>query len=221
MSLLTANKTPVVSAYISIPRIGRGIGDLIVDREFGLEAGDKITLAWEDGTQYECTVAVGHSDRGRWRMRVEMGAGRMARNLPSRYYEGIPAATVARDIIVEAGETPGDIDLPGTLLRYVRRAAPAYEQLAALLADTGRYWRIEPDGKVKIGIDSYPNTAPIPIINAYPPARRYQLPLTPSLQTGVSLVGLVDDDIMPLGKVERVAHQVSARWIATEVWCGN
>lgn len=220
MSLLTANSIPVASAYISIPRVGRAVGDFILAGETGPGVGDKLTLTWEEGIKYVFTVSAGHQNRGFWRIRAEMGAGKMARNLPSRYYEGIPAATVARDIIVEAGETPGDIDLPGTLLRYVRRAAPAYEQLAALLAETGRYWRIEPDGTVKIGVDTYPKTKPLQIVNAHPAAQRYQLALTPELWPGFFLIGIVDGDEMPLGKIERVTHQITNE-LRTEVWCAS
>jgi hypothetical protein len=166
------------------------------------------------------TCVFGQRARGWWRMRCEMGAGRMAKNLPSRYYEGIPAATVARDLLTEAGEAIESIDLPGTLPRYVRRAAPAHEQLAALLAGTGRIWRVMPNGKIWIGVDSFPSKGPLEVVRAYPEAQRYTLNLTPELLPGVRLTGYIDGVEQPLGRVERVVHRVGER-LHTEVWCAN
>jgi len=220
MSLLTANSIPVADAYISIPRVGRGVADLLLGRDTGPSAGESVTLEWQDGERLTMTCVFGQRARGWWRMRCEMGAGRMAKNLPSRYYEGIPAATVARDLLTEAGEAIESIDLPGILTRYVRRAAPAYEQLAALLADTGRIWRIMPNGKIWIGVDSFPSKGPLEVVRAYPEAQRYTLNLTPELLPGVKLTGYIDGEEQPLGRVERVAHRVGEQ-LHTEVWCAH
>jgi len=220
MSLLTANSIPVADAYISIPRVGRGVADLLLERDTGPSAGESVTLEWQDGEQLTMTCVFGQRARGWWRIRCVMGAGRMAKNLPGRYYEDIPTATVARDLLTEAGEAIESVDLPGILTRYVRRAAPAHEQLVALLADTGRIWRVMPNGKVWIGVDEFPSQGPLEVVRAYPEAQRYTLNLTPKLLPGVSLTGYIDGEERDLGRVERVVHRVEQH-LHTEVWCAN
>ncbi|MDW8269354.1 MAG: hypothetical protein RMN24_09325 [Anaerolineae bacterium] len=220
MSLLTANGIPVAEAYLSLPRVGRGVASVILGRDTGPSGGESVTLEWQDGTTLACTCVVGQKAQGWWQMGLVLGAGKLSRGLPSRYYEGIPAATVAKDIVSEAGEKAGQIDLPGTLTRYVRREGPAYQQLSALLAGTDRAWRIQPDGKVWIGLDGYPQEGPVDVVKAHPQTRRYTLGLSPDLQPGVSLLGRLDGEERPLGKVDRVAHRVGKE-LRTEVWCAD
>lgn len=220
MSLLTANGIPVAEAYLSLPRVGRGVASVILGRGTGPSGGESVTLEWQDGTTLACTCVVGQKAQGWWQMGLVLGAGKLSRGLPSRYYEGIPAATVAKDIVSEAGEKAGQIDLPGTLTRYVRRAAPAYEQLSALLAGSGRAWRVGMDGRVWIGVDDYPQEGPVEVVRAYPEVQRYTLGLSPSLLPGVTLSGHVDGEERALGRVERVAHRVGKQ-LRTEVWCAN
>ena len=220
MSLLTANGIPVAEAYLSLPRVGRGVGSLVLGDSEGPAPGAAVTLKWESGETLACTCVVAQKVRGWWSLSIVLGAGRLSRVLPSRYYEGIPAATVARDILSEAGEAIGEIDLPGILTRYVRREGAAYQQLSALLAGTDRTWRIRPNGKVWIGLDSYPQEGPVEVVRAHSEAQRYTLGLSPSLLPGVTLSGHVDGEERPLGRVERVAHRVGKQ-LRTEVWCAN
>lgn len=220
MSLLNANGVPVSQAYISLPRVGRGVADLVLVSDSGPRTGDAVELVWQTGEKFRMACVFAERSRGWWRMRCEMGAGGLGRVLPSRYYEGIPAATVARDILTEAGEKPGDIDLPGVLPRYVRRAAPAYQQLAALLEGTGRIWRVTPEGEVWIGVDTFPPTQPYEVLQARREMRAYVLGLAPELLPGLALRGYVDrqDEPEALGRVDRVVHRVG-RELRTEVWC--
>lgn len=220
MSLLAANGIPVAEAYLSLPRVGRGVASVILGRDTGPSGGESVTLEWQDGTTLACTCVIGQKAQGWWQMGLVLGAGKLSRELLSRYYEGIPAATVAKDIVSEAGENAGQIDLPGTLTRYVRRAAPAYEQLSALLAGSGRAWRVGMDGRVWIGVDNYPREGPVEVVRAHPEAQRYTLGLSPSLLPGVTLSGRVDGVERVLGRVERVAHRVGKE-LRTEVWCAN
>jgi len=220
MSLLNANGIPVAEAYLSLPRVGRGVGSLVLGDSEGPAPGEAVTLKWESGETLACTCVVAQKVRGWWSLSIALGAGKLSRVLPSRYYEGIPAATVAKDLLGEAGEAIGEIDLPGTLTRYVRREGPAYQQLSALLAGTDRAWRIQPDGKVWIGLDGYPQEGPVDVVKAHPQTRRYTLGLSPDLQPGVSLLGRLDGEERPLGKVDRVAHRVGKE-LRTEVWCAD
>lgn len=225
MSLLTANGIPVSQAYISLPRVGRGVADLVLvpGDKTPPRVGGSVTLTWQEGRLHTLVMTCVSAERSRgwWRMRCEMGAGGLGRTLPSRYYEGIPAATVARDILTEAKEKPGGIDLPGVLPRYVRREAPAYQQLAALLVGTGRVWRITPKGEVWIGVDTFPPTQPYEVLQARREIRVYLLGLVPELLPGLTLQGYVgQDEPEELGRVERVVHRVG-RELRTEVWCGD
>lgn len=223
MSLLTANGLPVSQAYISLPRVGRGVADLVLvpGDKTPPRAGALVTLTWQEGQPHTfvMTCVSAERSRGWWRMRCEMGAGGLGRILPSRYYEGIPAATVVRDILTEAKEKPGDIDLSGILPRYVRREGPAYQQLAALLAGTDRIWRVTPGGEVWVGVDTFPPTRPYEVLQARREVRAYVLGLTTELLPGVTLWGYVDkqDEPEELGRVERVVHRVG-RELRTEVW---
>jgi len=220
MSLLTANDIPVARAEIAIPRVGRGAASVILASERGPASGEAVTLLSQDGQTMRYTCVTGQRASGWWHMGLVAGAGKLNKSLPNRYYEGIPAATVARDILNEAGETPGPIDLPGTLTRYVRRAAPAYQQLAALLAGYDRAWRILPDGSIWIGQDSGATAGPVSVSEAYPSDRRYVLGLDLTLTPGVVVRGILDGQEATLGRVERIRHCVGPR-LRTEVYCAN
>lgn len=218
MSLLTANDIPVIDAHISLSRVGRGAASLALASSAGPAPGESVILQFGSGQQMRCTCVMGQRVMGRWHAAAVFGSGKLHNINSSRYYEGIPAATVARDILNECGETPGQIDLPGTLTRYVRQSAPAYQQLAALLDGTNRYWRVQDDGSVWIGVDAYPNVGPVNVLDANPAASRYLLRLNLEVRPGTALIGVLDGLEWPLGNVERVAHWIG-RTLRTEVWC--
>ncbi|MCX7802282.1 MAG: hypothetical protein N2313_04590 [Meiothermus ruber] len=220
MSLLEANGIPVIEASLSLPRVGRGVGFLSLAAPQGPRSGEPVRLRWQDGTEWFCTALRSGLERGSWRLEAVCGAGGLGRVLSRRYYQGIPAATVAKDILTEAGEEPGEIDLPGTFTHYVRPIGTAWELLMALLAGTNRTWRVDLDGRVWIGVDSYPPQGPVPVVRARPEARHYTLPLSPELQPGTTLRGVVGGVEQNLGKIERVTHWVG-RELRTEVWCAD
>ena len=217
MSLLSANDIPVARAEISIPRVGRGVADMVLASGSGPSPGEPVVLRWQDGYEMRYTCLAAQRWRGWWHMRLVAGTGRLNKLLPNRYYEGIAAETVARDILNEAGERLGKIDLPGVLTRYVRRAGPAYQQLAALLSGYPRMWRVLPDGGVWIGEDAGGSSEPVAITEVSPAERKYTIELSPGLLPGVVLRGIVDGVTIDLGTVERVRHIVGPQ-LRTEVW---
>lgn len=217
MSLLRANDTPVAEARLSLPRSGRGVGWALLASREGPGEGEPVTLAFQDGTEFAGTVTGAGLERGWWRVSLVLGANGLDKTLPSRYYQGIPASTVAKDILRECGEKAGPIDLPGTLDRYVRIRAPAYVQLGNLLDTFDRTWRIRPDGTVWIGVDDYAKAPPVTVVQARPEDGYYQVELTPGFEPGRTLV---DREGKPLGKIERVVH-VIGKSLYTEVYCAT
>lgn len=225
MPVLNANSHPVSSGRISFPRSGRAVATLLL----AVPAEDKpvlrfdpVTLLFEDGTTLETTCLDGGSNGAWWDVRLVGGAGKLDKVVPKRFYQGIPASTVAGDILRDCGEAAGTVDLPGTLNYWARLEQPAWQALGHLLKGFQGYaWRVGLDGRVNIGAEKWPEYSGIPdVLEADPAARRYVLGLAPDLAPGVSLKGILAGQQAALGNVERVLHRMEDK-LRTEVWTGG
>ena len=92
------------------------------------------------------------------------GAGGLTKQLQPKMYDyQLPARMVAEDIVNEAGERLSPLSAPAllqTLASWVRQAGDGGEQLSALCDALGCIWRVELDGSIFIGTDSYPEVSP-------------------------------------------------------------
>ena len=103
MAFVTANKLPVLSAVIALPRRGVWVADLVVDSADALEgavtieiAGGKITLRG--------TAARTGTHRETAHLRVVGGAGGLGKEVPPHFYRQAPARLLLDDVLKVAGE---------------------------------------------------------------------------------------------------------------------
>lgn len=221
MSFLFANDIPVSSGIITIPRIGRPLAELRLGEE-ALEIGEAVTLRFEDGTTYRTTVRRGGPSAGITEVFLVGGYDGLSKILPPKDYEGVPAALVVRDLLTEAGEQPGELDLPTVFVRWARRGGTAAEALKAVMARLpDRVWRVLPDGTTWAGAEAWPQGPEGAVVaDAAPQRGWFSLLPMPALRPGVVLRGLWDGQVRELGRVERVIHQIGAK-LRTAVYVGG
>lgn len=213
MAYLTANGFAASEGVLTIPRLGRAVGEFLLSvpaSDSPIAKGAAVALKFQDGTTYQMAAERVGAERGLVRVLLVGGAGGLSKVLKPKFYEDAPATTVAKDVFTEAGEEPGDLDLPGSLKAWVRREGSAYQALRALLLEyPKRAWRIQPDGKAWIGVETWPVGPEVRIIEARPARGSILLEASPSLMPAL--------DVPAVGKVGRVVHQVGAQ-IQTEVY---
>lgn len=213
MAYMEANGLAVVVGTLTIPRLGRAVAELRLSAaadKAPIKAGDKVQLTFEDGTTYQMSAERAGADRGLWRVRLVGGAGGLSKVVKPKYYQGIPAATALKDLLTEAGEEAGAVDLPGSLNYWTRRQGPAGEAIRALfLKFPTRAWRIEKDGKLWAGVEAWPAGPEVSVIAHDAIAGSYMLRSEPTLTPGV--------ECEAIGKVGRVLHRIGEK-VRTEAW---
>lgn len=222
MSYLTANNIPVSSGMITIPRIGRPLAELRLGEVASLAPGEAVILRFEDGTTYRTTVRRSGPSAGATEVFLVGGYDGLSKNLPAKDYQGVPASLVVRDLLVEAGEQPGELDLPTVFVRWIRRSGPASEALKAVMERLpDRAWRLLPDGTTWAGPDAWPQGPEGAVVAEAAPQRGWfsLLPMPP-LQPGVVLKGLWEGQVREIGRVERVIHSIGAM-LRTVIYTGG
>lgn len=224
MSLLRANDIGVTSGHISMPLSGVWVADLVIDQPdgSGFDAGTAVTIAAEDGFELHGTVQPDRSGSflDSVHVRVVGGAAGMGKTLTARGYvqPGAFVRDVLNGIAGDAGETLStDIDagLLGTNITawstFQQTAAQGLNQLLAFIAPTAS-WRFLADGKLWVGVDSFPSASDsFDIIGQTPSDGTFDLAVTsPSIMPGVTLDGV--------GKVNRVEHFIDDGALRSHVW---
>lgn len=214
MAYLELNGVSVAEGYLEVPAEGRWHAEVRMVADPG--RGEAL-LRFEDGTAYRGVIRTVTPDKGLWRVAVVGGRGGLSRSLPPRYYQGIPLATVLRDLLNEAGEQ-AEVKAPEIMLRWVRPATTAQQALRQALAGfPGLSWWVRPDGVVEVGPvqeRNYPE--PLIALEALP-GQGWRLMATPDLQPRMRMMGIINGILTPMGRSERVAQRVGLR-LSTEVW---
>lgn len=223
MSFLRLDNFPVSAATVTLPLSGRLVADLSLGTSGGppVQPGDRVTLAFQTGVEYACAVERAAPRGGFSQVRVVGGTGGLSRSIPARYYEGIQAEQVVRDLLTECGETVGDINLPGTLTRWVRPEGLAHESLTALLLRyPGFTWRAGAGGRVSVGPETWPERREaLPVTEIHPAAGVFTVPVAPDLAPGM-LVAFQRGGEIIRKRVTRVEHRVGTT-LQTLVFTGD
>ncbi|ADH63801.1 hypothetical protein Mesil_1926 [Allomeiothermus silvanus DSM 9946] len=221
MSFATVDELPISSGTLTVPRIGRPIAELQLAANRLLLAGESVQMRFADGTTYRMVVRRSGVRGGLVEALLVGGADRLNAWLPSRDYQGVPAALVVQDLLREAGEAAGLLELPTVFTRWVRRAGPAHEALLHVMARLpDRAWRIRADGRVWAGLEAWPAGPEGVVVEAAPARGWYDLLPLPSLEPGVLLTAQLNGEQRLLGRVERVVHQIGPR-LRTAVYTGG
>lgn len=124
----------------------------------------QVVIDWQ-GTELRGYVLRSGFEDGLVNAVILGGAGGLTKQLQPKMYDyQLPARMVAEDIVNEAGERLSPLSAPSlvstTLSSWVRRSGDAGEQLSALADAMGCIWRVELDGSIFIGTDSYQPVSP-------------------------------------------------------------
>jgi hypothetical protein len=216
MAFCKLNDFAVIAGAITLPLVGRPTAEMRIDAPAGEGApvaGDAVTVKFEDGTTYKMAVARAGDDNGLTRVLLVGGAGGLGKPIKPRFYGPIPTNVVMGDIITDAGETAGQLDLPGKLPMWTRTEGPAVTAIQALFLQLdGRSWRILADGTVWAGVEAWPAGPPVQVLEQRSAAGAYVLEAVPSLVPGVTLA--------ELGQVVRVVHTIGPQ-LRAEAWIGD
>lgn len=166
MPYLTLDNQPVSQGSVSLPLTGRAVADLRLASTSPPPArGARVALTFAGGLTYQCTVERAAPEGGFHAVRLVGGSGGLSTDVAERFYAGVPKAQILTDLLTECGEMAGEIDLPGRVPFWVRPAGPAHEAIRSLLALTPEHtWRLQPDGRVWVGVDTWPDAeAPLDV----------------------------------------------------------
>lgn len=148
----------IVDARVVMPRIGVWHADLTVDAAEAVTGKQAISIA--DSVRLSGTVIRSGVIGGRVSLRMVGGAAGMGTLLRPKFYRGVTARIVLADIAREAGEALSAGIASGLLSRmlpkWVRMAGSASEALLVLATTLGVGWRIESDGALWLGNETWP-----------------------------------------------------------------
>lgn len=154
MAYLKANDSPIQSGTLALPFMGRGTADVrlaVNVKAAPISALQAVTLSFQDGTRYAMTCLRAGEDKGAWRVLLVQGKGKLSTLLPAKFYQAIPKRNVVSELLSEAGETLGTLDIPGSFSFWTRRKASAYEALEAVLLDEPLpTWYLDMSGAVHV-----------------------------------------------------------------------
>lgn len=219
MALLSIKSSKISDGQISLPRTGRWVAALRATEPVPLN--EPLEMEFESGERLIATCVAAGRQGGFWSLHLVGGAGRLDRALRPKYYEGVPAYLIIRDLLNEVGEAAGEIDGPEVFLRYTRLGYPAWQELRrVLLLLPERGWRVQPDGRVWVGRELWPTYETHLLAVQYDFAQRhFWFALEPGLQPGVRLEGRAAGADVVFGNVERVVHHIGQ--YRTEVFCAR
>jgi hypothetical protein len=215
MSVLTASGLPVARAAIHLPSQGRGWIEASLNLAVGLEPKEAVSLDFETGETIETTCARTWLDGGFLQVMLQLGAGKLGQVVPQKFYEGISAATVIRDLLYEIGEVPGQINAPQILTQWVRVAGNSASALSSLCSSIGMDWRVGTDGKVHVVKAVPKETFYIEALEVHQREARFYL--EPSLEPFSHTLEISHDGEVFTVIPRAVRHQVSSKELITEV----
>lgn len=154
MSDATLDRESVLRATLTVPLLGAWTLDVETDTARTI-TGRVAFVA--NGTTWSGTVVRGGVEAGTWRGRLVGGAGGLRRTLPARAYRSVTARTIAEGILSEAGEQLAEnANLDTILTNWSRPGLTGAELLALLVGYLSLGWRVQPDGAVWVGAESWP-----------------------------------------------------------------
>ena len=218
--LLALNAQPVVSALLSVPRLGRAVlSARLASDDASIAVGAAASLEFDDGSKRAMTITRAVVERGAWSVNAVAGNDGFHKTLIGRAYQSIPSATLIRDILREIGETSGEIDAPEQRNVWIRRTGSAMQALEMILERLpGRIWRVLPNGQVTVKRERWemhPNV--LNVLEANAGEGTYTVALEQALEPGSSVQLLVDGSRIETVRVERCIHSVEPREQRTEI----
>ncbi|MBI2388632.1 MAG: hypothetical protein HYV09_03360 [Deltaproteobacteria bacterium] len=214
MSFCSLNGLRVLRGSLTLPRLGRWHADLVVDTNAPL-TGRVTTTFGEGAMSFAGTVYRGDVFQDSFHCRIVGGANGLSKELPAKYYRGVPMRLPLQDLLAECGETlsasADEAVLARLLQKWTRTRGPAAHALAEL-ADLGEAsWRFMPNGSLWIGREGWLEVDfPHQLLRSDPTDDRIEIASDlPLLRPGTVFAGR---------RVSAVVHSFGPDKTRTEAW---
>lgn len=168
MSNVAINSLPVIEARLQVTRQGAWTSDVVVDAETAAQVatGSRVNLTLANGAiSFLGTVYRGDPYAQTVTLKVVGGANGLSKKCAPRFYNPCAIRLPLADLLKDAGETLSPDSDQSTLGAALSGWAMLRQDVAlalSSLADAGpegAIWRVQPDGSVFFGVDSYPVSA--------------------------------------------------------------
>ena len=166
MALMELNGFGVIEATIVLPLRGNWRADVVASTD-----GEDVTGSAEvtdEGLVYAGTVVRGGVEFTRWIGRIVGGAGKLDGPCLPRAYRETTAGLVLADLMTETGErlsTQSDPAVLAYALPQWFRFGNVEDVIEELVVDKiGANWRVEREGAIWVGFDTFPNVEPDVVI---------------------------------------------------------
>lgn len=166
MALIELNGYGVLEATIVLSLRGNWRAELVASTDEADVTGTAELV--DDDLLYVGTVTRGGLDHERWRGTIVGGAGKLDGPCLPRAYRETTAGIVLADLLAEVGERLSPTSDP-TVLAYVLpqwfRFGNVEDAIEELVVDKiGANWRVQRDGAIWFGVDTFENVEPDVVI---------------------------------------------------------
>ncbi|MBI2392824.1 MAG: hypothetical protein HYV09_24780 [Deltaproteobacteria bacterium] len=214
MSFCTLNERRVIRGSLTLPRVGRWHADLVVDSPDALRGAVK--LSFGDGAlAFNGAIFRGDVFQETFHCRIVGGSNGLSKDVPAKFYRGVPLRLALTDLLGEVGETlspSSDSAALATLLpKWSRTRGPAGSALQDLAELGGASWRVMPNGSVWLGRETWPELDfPHQLLRTDPADDRIEIGSDlPLLRPGVVFGGR---------RVSAVVHSFGPDRLRAEAW---
>lgn len=148
MTFATLDGWPVVEWVVTMPLLGIWHAEATID---ATEEPKGVVELDATGLTLSGTVTSSSEYGGRIRVRVEAGAGELAKPLPARFFRALTFRQLLAETLSEAGEklAPSTL-LDATVPAWCRAAGPASATVASVAETLGLAWGATDDGLVTL-----------------------------------------------------------------------
>jgi hypothetical protein len=219
MGFVTANGLDAIEAIIIMPRMGPWHADLVVDAvDASKLTGDVSIDVASGGLKLSGSVRRGGVFAETPTIRVVAGKGGLGKEAAAKAYENPTFRNILSDLLSAAGESLSDTSAQGTLSAKLTNWAtikrPAGECISALVtkgAPADTVWRMLEDGKLFVGVDSFPEVKiDFQVMKSSPQEGRLEIGTdSPTVLPGKTFDGR---------KVSYVEHRIASGKIRSAVW---
>lgn len=148
----TVDGASLIRSTIRMPAVGAWHCDVDATRDTALSGTVTVTI---EGIDFVGTVVRAGLSGSRSEARLVGGKGGLSKELSAKAYDGPTVGQVVADVLREAGETltasPDSATKASRLPKWERAKGAAGHALTAVLAAAGAVWRVQRDGTVWYG----------------------------------------------------------------------